>query len=69
MNPDIDDLYKLHYCIIGADNKVYKAISSTTDRYILLNLMNLPLDGTGKFTITIKAVLESYKGHTGIITH
>jgi hypothetical protein len=43
---------------------VYRAITATTERYILLNLIDLPLDSNSHFSVTINAVLESYKGYT-----
>lgn len=68
LNPQVDELYKIHYCLYGADGRLYRDITTTENRFVLLNLMSYPLDSSGKFSVSIKAVLESYKGHSYIIT-
>lgn len=61
---EVDDYYRIHYCIIGHDSVVYKGITSTNEPYILLNLIKLPLNNKNLFEITIRAVIQTYKGTT-----
>lgn len=68
LDPSVDELYRINYCIYGYDKKVYKGITQTTDRFVLLNLITLPLDSNTQFSITVVALLESYKGHTNVIS-
>ena len=64
---DVDDYRFLHYCVLGHDNVVYQGITQASNPYILLNLVALPMNSNNLFTVTIRAVIQTYKGYTSII--
>eukprot|EP00347_Sterkiella_histriomuscorum_P006905 403350981 len=64
---DVDDYKAIHYCLYGYDDKPYTALTATSDPYITLNLIGLPVNANNLFEVKIYAVIQTYKGYTGII--